>query len=84
MGTAFSGCDGNRIQLRHSNPTASGQCNSGAISARSTGIEGNCATSELTVMVDGLNNKTICCALNSISGNPTIGEATINLVTGTL
>ena len=83
-GTAFTGCDGDRIQLRHSNENAMGQCNGGAISARSIpGMERNCATSELSVMVDaGLNNKTIRCVLNSNSGTPTIGEATITLATG--
>ena len=82
-GTALTGCDGNRIQLRHSNENAVGQCNNGALSA-SLGIVGNCATSELNVIIDStLNNKTVQCVLNSNSGNPTIGVATIMLMTGT-
>ena len=61
-----------------------GQCNSGALSARSLGIVGDCATSELNVTVDSsLNNKTVQCVLNSNSGTPTIGMATIMLMTGT-
>ena len=61
-----------------------GQCNNGALSARSLGIVGNCATSELNVMVDSsLNNKTVQCQLTSNSGMPTIGVATIMLMTGT-
>ena len=63
-GTAFTGCDGHRILLRHSNPNGSGQCNGGAIIARSIENDGNCVTSELNVTVDpGLNNKTICCII---------------------
>ena len=82
-GTAFTNCDGDRIQLRHSNPDATGRCNNGAINARSLPIEENCAPSVLDVMVDSsLNNKTVECVLNSNSGMPTIGVATIMITTG--
>ena len=82
-GTAFTGCDGDEIRLRHINLNMALQCNSGAISGRSLGIDGNCTTSELDVVVDSsLNNKTVQCILDSNSGNPTIGEAMITLVTG--
>ena len=82
-GSALSSCDGDRIQVRHNNLNEPGQCDGGAISARSKGIEDNCATSELTIIVNStLNNKIIRCILNSNSGVSTIGEATINLVTG--
>ena len=82
-GTAFTNCDGNRIQLRHSTQDATGQCNNGAINARSLPIEGNCAPSVLDVTVDSsLNDKTVECVLNSNSGMPTIGVATIMVTTG--
>ena len=82
-GTALTGCDGNRIQLRHSNENAVGQCNKGALSARSF-VVGNCATSELNVTVDSsLNNKTVECELTSNSGTRIIDVATIMLTTGT-
>jgi hypothetical protein len=82
-GTALTVCDGERIQLRHSNENAMGRCDGGTRSARSFPIVDNCATSELNVTVDStLNNKTVECVLNSNSGTPTIGVATITLMTG--
>ena len=60
-----------------------GECNNGALSARSF-IVGNCATSELNAMVDlTQNNKTVRCVLSSNTGMRTIDMATILLMTGT-
>lgn len=84
-GTAFTSCDGGRIQLRHSNANAVGECDGGTIRATSLGFEGNCSTSALNIVVDsGLNNKTVQCVFASNSGMPTIGAATISLTTGIL
>ena len=85
-GTAFN-CNGNEILLRHSKFSEPGgtlgQCNGGAISARSVGVENNCYSSELSVRLSpGLNNRTIRCVSNSNDGMSTIAEATISLVTG--
>ena len=64
-----------------------GLCNNGAITATSLDIivreNSDCAPSQLDVTVDtSLNNKTVECVLNSNSGMPTIGTATIMVITG--
>ena len=87
-GTAFN-CDGNEIVLRHSrfnmSEGAYGECNSGAIVARSMGVEDNCYASELSVRASiALNGRTIHCVLNSNNGMETIDDATISVISGML
>ena len=87
-GTAFTCGGNNEILLRHNNfnrpEGTSGECNGDTrISARSVGVEGNCYTSELSVMLNGgLSNRTIRCVSNLNSGMNTIGTAMISLTTG--
>ena len=65
-GTAFSDCQRNEIQLRHSVYTTSqaiGQCNGGGIVAESVGVSENCYISQLNVSVGPeIVNETIECA----------------------
>ena len=53
-GTAFSGCQRDEIQLRHSmyiNSQATGQCNGGKIVAKSVDVSEDCYTSHLIVSI---------------------------------
>ena len=85
-GTAFQ-CPStqNEIILRHNNfmDGAVGDCNGGAITARSVGVDGERFTSQLTVNVSSrLNNSTFRCILGSDMGMMTIGEDTISIISG--
>ena len=88
-GSAFD-CQHNEIILRHSQFTASGghgtfgECNNGAIVARSIGVTNNCYISELNVTVSAnLHNRTVQC-IKSDDSLRIIGKSTITVVTGKL
>ena len=87
-GTAFNGqgCEGNRISVRHSDPSVGDRsCTSGTIVVRRQGINETCTTSELDIVVDStVNNKTILCISEADSGDLTVGEAAIAVVSGKL
>ena len=87
-GTAFD-CigNGNSILLRHdrfSSGGVDGQCNNGAITGQSIGVENECYTSQLNVTVDPtLNMRTIRCTHTSLT-RTTIGETTLTVIEGWL
>ena len=77
----------NEIILRHSqfsrSEGTSGNCNNGAIVARSIGVESDCFTSQLNITVSaGLTNKTVQCDHNSAGGTASVGTSTLNVITG--
>ena len=80
----------NEIILRHSQFTVSaghgtfGECNNGAIVARSIGVTNNRYISELNVTVSAnLHNRTVQC-IKLYSSLRVIGKSTITVVTGKL
>ena len=83
--TAFSNCQRNEIQLRHSVYTtsqATGQCNRGEIVAKSVGVSENCYISRLNVSI-GLEiiNETIECVHSDTQHLTTsIGQRILNLM----
>lgn len=84
-GTAFD-CESksDEIILRHSQFVSgtSGNCNNGAITARSLGRADTCYSSQLNLTFSSaLNNKTIQCAYSSETIE-TIGEVTLIIATG--
>ena len=83
-GTAFNCTNtANQTILRHSQYATgiSGECNNGAIMARSVTKKGNCYTSELSVNISAtLNNKTITCVHNK--GLKTIGTSLLTVISG--
>ena len=90
-GSAFSNCQRNEIQLRHSeyniiNPqlAATGVCNDGEIVAKSVGVSENCFTSRLNVSIGReIVNKTVECVHSNTQGIATqIGQKTLNLTQG--
>ena len=85
--TAFD-CTANQIILRHTRFTdvggTSGDCNDGAIIGKSTGVDGNCYTSQLNATATaGLHNQNVTCILNSNGVMVPIGNASITLASGT-
>jgi hypothetical protein len=86
-GSAFSNCQRNEIQLRHSvyaTSQATGQCNGGEIVARSVEVSENCYISQLNVIVGReIINETIECAHSGTQHKTTsIGQRTLNLTQG--
>ena len=86
-GTAFSNCQQNEIQLRHSIYTtsqATGQCNGREIVAESVGVSENCYISRLNVSIGPeIVNETIECAHSDTKHVTTsIGQRTLNLTQG--
>ena len=86
-GSAFSNCQRNEIQLRHSeytNPQATGECNGGEIAAKSVGVSENCFTSQLNVSIgEETINKTVECVHTDTQDITTsIGQRTLNLTQG--
>ena len=86
-GTAFSDCQRNEIQLRHSVYTTSqaiGQCNGGDIVAESVGVSENCYISRLNVSVgEEIINEAIECAHSDTKHVTTsIGQRILNLTQG--
>ena len=77
-GTALDCPPSDTISLSHSlfsTTGTSGTCNSGAITAESVSVDGNCFTSRLLVNVSvGLNESTVEC---SLSGVRVVGSHTI-------
>ena len=72
--------------MRHSqfNSEAQGQCNDGAIVAKSVGSQGGCYTSMLSVTVgQEMVHRTIECAYNNIqTGKSIINRTTLRLTQG--
>ena len=87
QGTAFD-CRSNEIALLHSRYTSLdsgtfGVCNNGAIVAKSTGVENNCYTSQLTISklsVDIIGESTVCIYDGTMTNE--IGSAFIITTTG--
>ena len=80
-------CIQNEIILRHSEFNnvggTTGLCNGGAISGRSTGVEGNCYVSQLNVTVaPQLHTKAVICLLTSAGVISTIGNESIIVASG--
>ena len=80
-------CQASEISLRHSqfNSQAQGQCNDGAIVARSVGTQDGCYMSLLSVMVgQEMINRTIECVYNNIQTGKLImiNQTTIRLTQG--
>ena len=77
----------NEIILRHSqfsrSEGTSGNCNNGAIVARSVDVVGNCFRSQLDVNVSAsFNNRNVQCDHNSNTGTRRIGTSTLNVISG--
>ena len=77
----------NEIILRHSqfsrSDGTSGNCNNGAIVARSMDVVGNCFRSQLDVSVSAsFNNRNVQCDHNSNTGTKRIGTITLNVISG--
>ena len=77
-------CQASEISLRHSqfiNSQAHGQCNDGAIVARSVGSQDECYTSMLSVTVgQEMVDQTIECAYNNIqTGKLIINQTMLRL-----
>ena len=86
-GSAFSDCQRNEIQLRHSaysSSQATGQCNGGEIVAKSVGVIERCYTSQLNVTIgQEIINETIECVHSDTQHISTsIGQRTLNLTQG--
>ena len=88
-GTAFSGCQRDEIQLRHSayniiNSQATGECNGGKIVANSVGVSEDCYTSRLNVSIgQEIINGTIECVHSDTQDTTTlIGQRTLSLTQG--
>ena len=87
-GTAFDCFETeDSILLRHSlfgSGGITGQCNNGAITGQSIGVENECYTSQLNVTVDPtLNKRTVRCTHTSLI-RTTIGETTLTVIEGRL
>lgn len=82
-GTVISGCE---ITLFHSEfgiPRAtSAVCNNGAVVGYNIGVENNCYTSNLDVLVSsGLNGRTVECIMDDGVTNTLIDTATLSITT---
>jgi hypothetical protein len=83
-GTVISaGCE---VTLFHSEfgvpGAARGVCNSGAVVGYNTGMENNCFTSNLDILVSpGLNGRTVECIIDDGVTNTLIDRATLSITT---
>lgn len=80
-------CTQNEIILRHSEfdqvGGTTGECNGGAISGISIGVEGNCYSSQLDLSVTPeLHNKSVTCLLMSSGVTTPVGSVSIIVASG--
>ena len=87
-GTALASCSGGEIALTNRDfmpPIRTIVCNGGVIAARGISVQGECFTSQLTVMLNStLQGRTVICSVDNGTHASQVGSATLELSTGML
>ena len=83
-GTVISGnCEVALFHSQFRDPGAtSGKCNNGAVVGYNIGVENNCYTSKLDILISsGLNGSTVECIVDDVTTNTVINMSTLVITT---